>query len=63
MAAVIPTPVRGWWEPKPGAVTHEVRVLCLCDDIEHCRTERYVPDVSLAMRELDECRRAREGTA
>lgn len=47
---------RAWWEPHPDAVTHEVRVLCNCLDIEWCRTERYVSDVRLVMRELQEAR-------
>lgn len=29
--------------------THEVYVLCSCDDIEHCRLEVYVSDVRLAI--------------
>lgn len=44
--------IRPWWEPPPDAVTHEVRVLCLCEDIEMCRTEIYVSDVRIALREL-----------
>lgn len=35
-------------------MTHEVRVLCNCDDIECCAIERYVADVRIAVAELHE---------
>lgn len=41
-------------------VAHEVAVLCLCDDIETCETERYVSDVRLALRELQRLKTAIE---
>jgi hypothetical protein len=28
-------------------MTHEVRVLCACDDIENCQLELYVADVRI----------------
>ena len=31
---------------------HEVSVLCFCDDIEHCRFERYIADVRIAESEI-----------
>lgn len=34
-------------------MTHEVYVLCNCDDIECCRMERYVSDVRIAVAEVD----------
>jgi hypothetical protein len=33
-------------------VSHEVYVLCACDDIEQCRTEVYVSDVRILKRRL-----------
>jgi len=33
-------------------VTHEVSVLCDCDDLEQCRTEVYVADVRIALAEI-----------
>lgn len=35
-------------------VTHEVQVLCNCEDIEQCRTEIYVSDVRILAAELEE---------
>ena len=46
-----------WWQPKPDGTTHEVRVLCACPDIEHCDMERYVSDVRMLYRELEQERR------
>jgi hypothetical protein len=31
---------------------HEVCVMCRCDDIEHCHTERYIADVRSAYAEI-----------
>lgn len=33
-------------------MTHEVMVLCNCDDIERCRTEIYVSDVRIALAQI-----------
>jgi hypothetical protein len=55
---VIPTPVKGWWEPGPEERTHEVTLLCRCPDIEACVTERYASDVRLAIRDLQVARAA-----
>lgn len=46
-------------------VTHEVQVLCSCDDIEQCRMEVYVSDVRLLIAELEQARATLdlEGTA
>lgn len=32
--------------------THEVYVLCNCDDVENCRMELYVSDVRILEQEL-----------
>ena len=34
------------------STAHEVRVLCNCDDIEHCRMEIYVSDIRIAAAQL-----------
>jgi hypothetical protein len=39
-------------------VTHEVQVLCSCDDIEQCRMELYVSDVRILKAELEEALRS-----
>jgi hypothetical protein len=33
-------------------MTHEVHVLCNCDDVENCIIERYVSDVRIAYKEI-----------
>jgi hypothetical protein len=38
-------------------VTHEVQVLCDCDDIELCRTEVYVSDIRILQAQLSETHR------
>lgn len=40
-------------------MTHEVRVLCNCDE-DPCRMEVYVSDVRIAVAELEELRRLRQ---
>jgi hypothetical protein len=35
---------------------HEVYLLCRCDDIEQCVTERYIADVRIARTEIDDLR-------
>ncbi len=34
------------------STAHEVRVLCNCDDIEHCRMEIYVSDIRIVEAQL-----------
>jgi len=38
------------------AKTHEVRVLCSCEDIECCEIERYISDVRIAVAEIERLR-------
>jgi hypothetical protein len=35
-------------------MTHEVTVLCNCDDIEQCKTEIYVSDIRILIAELEQ---------
>lgn len=53
MTEAPPTFRPAWWSAREDRNTHEVRVLCICEDIEHCRTEKYVSDVRLLQRELE----------
>ena len=34
-------------------VAHLVEVVCCCNDIEHCRMERYIADVRILVAELE----------
>lgn len=43
-------------------MTHEVMVLCSCDDIEQCSTELYVSDVRILVAELDKLKEAEKAT-
>jgi hypothetical protein len=54
MPRELPLPLR---LPSSG-VTHEVQVLCSCDDIEQCRMELYVSDVRILKAELEEALRS-----
>lgn len=40
-----------------GGMTHEVLVLCDCEDVEQCRTEVYVSDVRIAYARIEELER------
>lgn len=37
---------------------HEVYVLCKCENVEQCSTERYVSDVRIAMHQVEMQERA-----
>lgn len=41
-------------------MTHEVMVLCSCDNIEQCSLELYVSDVRIAVAELEDLRALRQ---
>jgi hypothetical protein len=40
-------------EGEGGGMTHEVMVLCSCDNIECCKMERYVSDVRIAIAQIE----------
>jgi len=43
--------------------THEVYVLCSCNDIEQCRMERYVSDVRILVEELRALKQAERASS